>query len=58
MNKHTPKFVAACALFMGAKATFAHDGHGMAGTHWHATDAWGFVAVTALVVMAIWLSKK
>jgi hypothetical protein len=30
----------------------------MAGAHWHATDAWGFVALGGLVVLAIWLSNK
>jgi hypothetical protein len=30
----------------------------MAGAHWHATDAWGFVALGGLLVLAIWLSNK
>ncbi len=30
----------------------------MAGTHWHATDAWGFVALAGMVAMAIWFSNK
>ncbi len=51
------KLIAASALLMGATCTFAHEGHGLAGPHWHATDAWGFVAVGVLLAIAIWLSR-
>ncbi|MBW8315316.1 MAG: hypothetical protein Q7U09_17180 [Hydrogenophaga sp.] len=37
---------------------FAHDGHGLFGSHWHPTDALGFVAVAGLIALAVWLSKK
>ena len=37
---------------------WAHEGHGLFGSHWHATDALGFVALGALVALAVWLSKK
>jgi len=43
---------------MAATAVFAHDGHGLAGIHWHATDTLGFVAVSALIATAIGLSEK
>jgi hypothetical protein len=36
----------------------AHDGHGVAGTHWHATDTWGFVVTLALVGVALWFSRR
>ena len=45
----------------GASFSFpalAHDGHGPLGSHWHATDALGFVAVGVLIALAVWLSKK
>ncbi len=35
----------------------AHDGHGLAGTHWHATDAWGFAVAAGLIALAVWLSR-
>ncbi len=35
----------------------AHEGHGMEGAHWHATDAWGFIAAVAIMVAAIWFSR-
>ena len=36
----------------------AHDGHGLTGSHWHASDAWGFVALAVLVAVAVWASRK
>ena len=58
MNKITPKLVAACASIAGATAVFSHEGHGFQGIHWHATDTLGFVAVAAMVAVAVWLSRK
>jgi hypothetical protein len=31
----------------------AHEGHGETGTHWHATDVWGFVALAIVVAGAL-----
>jgi hypothetical protein len=46
-------------LSLAAGAVHAHPGHGIAqGAHWHASDAWGFVAVAALAALAIWLSGR
>ena len=40
-------------------ALWAHDGHGLSGAHWHATDAWGFVvAAAAFSALAVWLGKR
>ena len=50
------KSIAATAIFTWAETGFAHEGHGMTATHWHGTDTWGFVAVTALAVLALWWS--
>jgi hypothetical protein len=42
-----------------ATAAIAHDGHGLGGsTHWHTTDALGFVVAAALVVAAVYFGKK
>ncbi len=51
------KSVTAATAFATLPA-FAHEGHGLFGSHWHATDALGFVAVAALVGVAIWMSRK
>ena len=43
------------ALF--AASAFAHDGHGAAPWHWHATDSAGFVFVLAVAAIALWVSR-
>ena len=56
-NVFTTKLIAACAIYTLATGAFAHDGHGLKGAHWHATDVWGFVALVAVITMAIWLGR-
>ncbi|MBA3594062.1 MAG: hypothetical protein M3Q12_10550 [Pseudomonadota bacterium] len=51
------KIIAVCAISTGATAVFAHEGHAIAGTHWHATDVWGYVAAACVLALAIWLSR-
>jgi hypothetical protein len=29
-------------------STWAHEGHGLGGSHWHATDIWGVLAAAAV----------
>ena len=36
----------------------AHEGHGMGAHHWHATDVLGFVALGAVVAVALWLARR
>jgi len=55
MTSRKPLVVAAAFYTLPA---LAHDGHGLFGSHWHATDALGFVAVGVLIALAVWLSKK
>ena len=43
--------VLACA------SVLAHEGHGMGGAHWHASDSWGFIAVGGIFALALWLSR-
>ncbi|MES2947144.1 MAG: hypothetical protein V4858_01245 [Pseudomonadota bacterium] len=50
--------LATYVMLTRASGAFAHDGHGLAGSHWHATDVWGFVVVGALSATAIWISRK
>ena len=52
------KIIAFFVISMGSSAIFAHDGHGMEGTHWHATDVWGFVVLGGMIALAIWLSRR
>ena len=50
--------IAACAVSTGSNSVFAHDGHGLMGSHWHSTDVLGFVVVGCLAAVAIWLSRR
>ncbi|MFN3493792.1 MAG: hypothetical protein ACK40L_04730 [Hydrogenophaga sp.] len=52
------KAAALVGLLFPSASVFAHEGHGLFGSHWHATDALGFVAVAAVVAVAVWLSGK
>lgn len=57
---HTPKTlqsIAACALSISASASFTHENHGMTGTRWHATGAWGFVALAGAAGVALWFKR-
>jgi hypothetical protein len=44
-------------LLLAAQATLAHDGHGLAGAHWHATDTVGLLLVGGLAALAVWFSR-
>jgi hypothetical protein len=58
MKLITTKLIAVCALFTTATTAFSHEGHGFAGSHWHASDVAGFVALGVLIALAVWLSRK
>jgi hypothetical protein len=48
----------ATVALAAASLAQAHSGHGPTGAHWHATDAWGFVALgVAAVAVALWLLR-
>ena len=40
-----------------ALPVFAHEGHGLFGSHWHATDAWGWLITGAVAAAVFWLSR-
>jgi hypothetical protein len=51
------KFSAAAAAMLAATGALAHEGHGIAGPHWHATDTAGVSLVVLLAAVAIWLAR-
>jgi hydrogenase/urease accessory protein HupE len=55
--KNAIKNIASLSLLASSSSIFAHEGHGMQGTHWHSTDVWGFVAVGGMIALGIWLSR-
>ena len=58
MKKIALMLTSAIATAAVATAAVAHDGHGLGSTHWHATDALGFVVAAALVAVAVYFGKK
>jgi hypothetical protein len=50
-------FIAACAVFTPTTTVFAHENHGLSGSHWHASDAWGFAALAVMAALAVWLGR-
>ncbi len=38
-------------------SALAHDGHGLFGSHWHATDTVGLLLVGGAAMAALWLSR-
>lgn len=57
-----PRFTFHLSLFTllatTSAAAAAHDGHGPTGTHWHATDLWGFVALGVVAAAIAWHQPK
>jgi hypothetical protein len=49
---------ASLAAALGSSAAFAHDGHGLAGAHWHATDSWGWLALAVAIAAAVWTARR
>ena len=47
-----------CGLTLLPVLAVAHEGHGPSGTHWHATDLWGFVALGVVVAAAVWHQRR
>ncbi|HEX5698236.1 MAG TPA: hypothetical protein VFX90_06270 [Rhodoferax sp.] len=51
------QLLAAITLMSSSSLALAHDNHGLLGSHWHATDVWGFVALGGAIAVALWLSR-
>ena len=56
MHPSTPqsrclRSTAALSMLAVNAAAWAHEGHGMEGGHWHATDIWGLLAVAAAAAL-------
>jgi len=57
MPKQILNLLVFCLALVACAPALAHEGHGLAGSHWHVTDAWGFVALGLGLVALIWFSK-
>ena len=52
------KFSLGWSIASFAPLALAHERHGLAPPHWHATDALGFVVLGAVVAAALWASRR
>jgi|GEM_PF-310469 len=57
-KKPTMKFIASTALASLALPALAHEGHGLSGSHWHASDTLGFVILGLGLAAALWFSGR
>ena len=51
------KLLSFVLAWLACAPALAHEGHGLGGSHWHVTDAWGFVALGLGLAAAVWFSK-
>ena len=45
-------------FLLSGLSAWAHEGHGLAGSHTHATDALGFVMAIVAIAAMIWTGRK
>ena len=57
MMRFAEPLAIAAAVLAAPTSALAHPGHGLAASHWHATDVSGFLFVAVLATIAIWLSR-
>ena len=50
--------IASSAIFIHTDNVLAHKSYGLYGSHWHPADAWGFVALSVITLVVIWLSRR
>ena len=52
------KLIAAGASLALPTFAMAHDGHGVSGLHWHASDTVGFVVLAIVAAASLWLGWR
>lgn len=51
------KKIAMLLAFTRAGSSFAHEGHGLTGSHWHASDTLGYLVLAVAAAAAVWLMR-
>ena len=51
------KLIAIKATITPAGMLFAHDVHGFEGSHWHASDAFGFALLAVAIGVSLWFGR-
>lgn len=58
MNKlFTIKLIAIQAIITLTTSVFAHDGHSIEGSHWHASDTFGFLILAVAIGFTLWFGR-
>lgn len=57
MKMRSTRRLLTATLALAEVPALAHDGHGLSGGHWHATDAWGLVGLALALAAAVWLTR-
>ena len=58
MPQQSLKLLSFVFAWLACAQALAHEGHGLAGSHWHVADAWGFAALGLGLAAAVWISKE
>ena len=58
MKNHRKSAISALLLSSLHVPVWAHDGHGLFGSHWHATDVSGFIVVIVLAIAAWAIGRR
>jgi len=56
--KHARALSTLIGAALMSSVAFAHDGHGLSGAHWHATDSWGWLVLAVVVAAAVCLARR
>ena len=51
------KYIAITSIITTTTLIFAHDGHGFEGSHWHASDVFGFGLLAAAIGISLWFGR-
>ena len=51
------KFIAIQIIIAPASVLFAHDGYGLEGSHWHASDVFGFALLAVAIGISLWFGR-
>lgn len=51
------KYIAITSIITPTTLIFAHDGHGFEGSHWHASDVFGFGLLAAAIGISLWFGR-
>lgn len=57
-RKPAMRISTAAVLFATAVAARAHEGHGPANPHWHASDLFGIALIVAVAAGLFWFSRR